>query len=213
MPKFLTLDPNQQSTKDNYKLLIGCITPRPIAWVSTVSDDGALNLAPFSFFNGVCAKPPTLLFCPTARGSDGAKKDTLRNIEATGEFVVNVVTEDTLLAMNETAGEYPPEVSEFEKAGLTPSPSVVVKPPRVLESPVSMECKLNQIIRIGDGGVGSGNVVIGTIVYFHVREDVYDEGRILTAQLKPVGRLAGAAYCTTTQNVFDLERPTVSPSS
>lgn len=203
---FITIDPAQNSSQDNYKLLIGSVLPRPIAFVSTQSVDGALNLAPFSFFTAVCSDPPTILFCPMVRGSDGEKKDTLRNIEATGEFVVNVVSEDIVSPMNATAAEFPFGVSEFTEAGLTPAPSVVVKPPRVLESPVSLECKLQQIIPVGAGGVGSGNLVLGTVVQFHVRQDLYHAGRIDTALLKPVARLAGSAYCPV-REVFEVARP------
>lgn len=203
---FLTIDPSQISQQENYKLIIGSVLPRPIAFVSTVSPEGVPNLAPFSFFNAVCSKPPTLLFCPTYRGSDGVKKDTLVNIEATGEFVVNVVSESIVEAMNQTAAEYPYGVSEFEQSGLTSTPSVVVKPPRVLESPVSMECKLQQIIPVGEGGVGSGFVVLGTIVQYHIRQDVYENGRIDVKKLAPVARLAGAAYCPV-RDVFELPRP------
>lgn len=208
MTRYIAIDPAQHSNQENYKLIIGSVLPRPIAFVSTCSADGRLNLAPFSFFNAVCSNPPTVLFCPMVRGSDAGKKDTLRNIEETGEFVVNVVSEDIVVPMNQTAAEYPYGVNEFEQAGLTPAPSIVVKPPRVLESPISMECKLQQVIYVGDGGVGSGSVVLGTVVRFHIREDLYSNGRIDTARLKPVARLAGSAYCPV-REAFELERPRV----
>lgn len=206
MSSFISLDPNNITQLDSYKLLVGSVLPRPIAFVSTQSPDGILNLAPFSFFNAVCSKPPTILFCPAIRGSDGHKKDTLLNIEATREFVVNIVSEDIACQMNETAAEVAPDISEFELSGLTPTPSLIVKPPRVLESPISMECKLQQIIHIGDGSVGSGSVVLGTVVQFHVLEDIYHGGRIDTLKLKPVGRLAGSAYCAV-KEIFELQRP------
>lgn len=211
MSQFITIDPTQNSNQDNYKLLIGSVLPRPIAFVSTQSTDGQLNLAPFSFFTGVCSDPPTILFCPMVRGSDGHKKDTLLNIEATGEFVVNVVSEDIVSQMNQTAAEFAYGVNEFTEAGLTPAPSEVIKPPRVLESPLSMECKLQQVIYVGEGGVGSGTVVLGTVVRFHIREDLYHAGRIDTALLKPVARLAGAAYCPV-REAFEVKRP-VQPES
>jgi flavin reductase (DIM6/NTAB) family NADH-FMN oxidoreductase RutF len=206
MNGFIAIDPAQNSQQDNYKLIIGSIVPRPIAFVSSQSPEGILNLAPFSFFNGVCSNPPTVLFCPMIRGSDGHKKDTLLNIEATGEYVVNIVNETIVSPMNETAAEVPPEINEFELSGLTPVPSMVVKPPGVLESPIRMECKLQQVIYIGDGSVGSGSVVLGTVVQFHVREDLYHSGRIETTELKPVARLAGAAYCPV-RDTFELKRP------
>jgi flavin reductase (DIM6/NTAB) family NADH-FMN oxidoreductase RutF len=204
---FITIATQENTAQDNYKLLIGSILPRPIAFVSTQSAEGILNLAPFSFFTGVCSNPPTLLFCPMIRGSDGHRKDTLLNIEKTGEFVVNVVSEAIVERMNQTAAEVPPEVNEFELAGLTPAPSLTIKPPRVLEAPVSMECKLQQIIPVGTGEAGSGAVVLGTILQFHIRADLYKDGRINTEALKPVSRLAGAAYAPV-RDMFELVRPT-----
>ena len=203
----LTLDPAAQTTVENYKLLIGSILPRPIAFVSTVNSDGLSNLAPYSFFTGVCSTPLTVCFCPSIRGSDGQKKDTLLNIEANGEFVIQLVTEDIVERMNITAAEYPPEISEFEKAGFTPIPSTKIKPPRVKESPLQMECKLNQIVTIAEG-VGGGSIVIGTVVAIHVDESIYDAGRIVTSKLKPVGRLAGTSYTRVT-DVFELDRPRI----
>lgn len=203
---FIHIDPADNANQDNYKLLIGSILPRPIAFVSTRSADGALNLAPFSFFTGVCSNPPTLLFCPMVRGSDGQRKDTLLNIEETGEFVVNVVSEDIVERMNRTAAEVPRQVSEFDLSGLTPAPSITISPPRVLESPVSMECRLQRIIPVGAGDIGSGAVVLGTILQFHIRADLYENGRIDTTGLKPVSRLAGAFYAPV-REMFELARP------
>lgn len=205
-PGFVLIDPSQNSNQDNYKLIIGSVVPRPIAFVSSMSAKGELNLAPFSFFTGVCSNPPTILFCPMVRGSDSHKKDTLLNIEETGEYVINVVSEDIVAPMNQTAAEFPHGVNEFAESGLTPAPSMVVEPPRVLESPLSMECKLQQVIPVGDGSVGSGFVVLGTVVQFHVREDLYERGRIDTIGLKPVSRLAGAAYAPV-RDIFELQRP------
>lgn len=205
--KFITISTQDNTNQDNYKLLIGSILPRPIAFVSTQSAEGILNLAPFSFFTGVCSNPPTLLFCPMIRGSDGHRKDTLLNIEETGEFVVNVVSEAIVERMNKTAAEVPPEVSEFELAELTPVQSSIIKPPRVLEAPISMECRLQQIIPVGSGNPGSGAVVLGTILQFHIRADLYQNGRIDTETLKPVSRLAGTAYAPV-RDIFELVRPT-----
>jgi flavin reductase (DIM6/NTAB) family NADH-FMN oxidoreductase RutF len=206
MQDAISLDPAQLDTQANYKLLIGSILPRPIAFVSTRSASGQDNLAPFSFFTGVCSNPPTLLFCPMQRGSDGAEKDTLRNIRDTGEFVVNVVNEALVERMNQTAKELPYGESEFVLAGLTPVASRLVKAPRVLESPINMECRLQQIIPVGAGDIGSGNVILGTIVQFHIRQDLYQDGRIDTHQLALVSRLAGSSYAPI-RDVFQLERP------
>lgn len=189
-----------------YKLMIGAIVPRPIAWVSTVNDAGMNNLAPFSFFNAVCANPPTLLFTASVRGADGGEKDTLRNIRANGEFVVNVVTETLAEAMNLTSTEFPAVVDEFAAAGLTPLPCARVRPARVGESPVSFECLLDQVIDVGDQP-GGGSIVIGRIVYLHVIADVLiDSDKIDITRLQPIGRLAGNAYCRV-NDLFDMARP------
>jgi flavin reductase (DIM6/NTAB) family NADH-FMN oxidoreductase RutF len=201
----MQLDPKTLAWRDVYKLMIGAVVPRPIAFVSTLSRDGIPNLAAFSFFNAVCPDPFIISFAPMRRGSDGQKKDTLRNIEETEEFVVNVVTEDIVEKMNLTAPEFPPEVDEFQIAGFTPVQSTRVTPPRVGESPISMECKLKQIISFGDH-VGSGSLVIGEVVYLHVRDDLYENGRILLDRYRPVARLAGDEYARVTDR-FVLKRP------
>ncbi|MFQ6604933.1 MAG: flavin reductase family protein [Fidelibacterota bacterium] len=194
----MILDPIELTHKDNYKLMIGSIVPRPIAFVSTVSRAGISNLAPFSFFNGVCSNPPTVAFAPVRRSSDGKQKDTLVNIRETGEFVINIPGEDILTELVETAREFPPEINEFEAAGLTPIPSLKIGAPRVDEAKISMECTLQQIIEIGDGSAGSGFLVLGTIVTYHIADEIYDQGRILLEKLRPVGRLAGNGYCRVT---------------
>ncbi len=189
-----------------YKLLTGAIVPRPIGWISTVDAEGRPNLAPFSFFNGVGSNPPLLLFCPVTRASDHQPKDTLRNVRATGEFVVNIVTEDLAEAMNQTSAELPPEANEFKVAGLTPALSVAVRPPRVAESPVHFECRLYRIIDIGDWP-GAGSIVIGEIVHVHVRDDLLiGEDKIDVRRLRPIGRLAGGLYCRV-KEIFKLQRP------
>lgn len=201
----MIIDPKTTDPKNIYKLMIGSIVPRPIAFVSTQSPKGALNLAPFSFFNGVSGNPPAIIFCPLVRPADVKTKDTLNNIRATGEFVVNVVTEAIAEKMNLTSAEFPPEVDEFAESGLTPVPSQKVRPPRVAESPINMECKLIQIVPIGSGPLG-GTVVIGEILLFHVADELFDNFRIDLKKLKPIGRLAGSSYCRVT-DVFDLARP------
>lgn len=201
----MIIDPSKQDLVANYKLIIGSVLPRPIAFVSTVNAEGSSNLAPFSFFTGATAKPPTVCFVPLRRFSDGQEKDTLRNIRATGEFVVNVVTEDIVEQANDAAMEFPPEISEFSEVGLTPVDCEVVAAPRVLESPISMECKLLQIVDIGEAEPGGGSIVIGEVVRFHVDDALLDSGRIDTTALKPVGRLAGAEF-TTLGRRFSLER-------
>ena len=201
----MIIDPKNQTFKENYKLMIGSILPRPIAFVSTISKNGIHNLAAYSFFNGVTSNPPSICFAPNRKGTDGSKKDTLVNIEDTGEFVVNIVTEDIVKPMNDTAPEYPPEVSEFEEVGLTPIESHIVKAPRVKESPINMECKLMQIVEVGPAEPGGGFLVIGEIALFHIQNELLDNGRIDTGLLKPVGRLAGTEY-TTLGKRFSLSR-------
>lgn len=195
----MIIDPTKQSFKDNHKLMIGSIVPRPIAFVSTKSADGILNLAPFSYFNGVCSNPPTIMFAPARRGYDGLTKDTLNNIQDTNEFVVNIVSEDFVKPMVACATDYEKDVDEFEISNLTPADSLKVAPPLVKESKVSFECQLNTIVEIGKAEPGAGFVVIGTIVMFHVDDNVYKDGRIDLKELNPVGRLAGNSYT----RVFD----------
>lgn len=194
-----------------YKLLIGCVVPRPIAWVSSVDADGVRNLAPFSYFMAITHDPPTIAFSSSPRGVEvpGArgKKDTLRNVELTREFVVNVVDDALAEQMNVTSGDYPAEVDEFTQAGLAAAPSVQVKAPRVAAAPINMECRVVQILPIGNL---PHHLVIGEIVHLHVRDDVYDPatGRIDMRRLRPVGRLAGHQY-THVHDIFEMKRPAV----
>ena len=197
----MILDPSEIPFQETHKLMIGSIIPRPIAFVSTRSKDGKNNVAPFSYFNGVCSKPPTIMFAPARRGWDGEEKDTLINIRDTEEFVVNIVSESFAEKMVMCATDFDSDVDEFEISGLTPTNSQKIKSPRVEESKVSFECKLNQIVEIGDGTAGSGFVVIGTIVLFHIDDGIYDNGRILTDKLEPLGRLAGNWYTRSTDTL------------
>ena len=204
----MELDPQQVQADAVYKLLIGCVVPRPIAWVSTVDAGGVNNVAPFSFFMAITGDPPTIAFSSSVRAvAPGAKvkKDTLRNVEATGSFVVNVVDDDRAEQMNLTSGDFPPEVDEFALTGLTAAPGVKVAAPRVLEAPVSMECRLVQVIPVGHV---PHHLVIGEIVYFHVRDDIYDAatGRLDMHRLRPVGRLAGNLY-SHIHDIFEMKRP------
>lgn len=204
----LSFDPAKESPTDIYKLMVGAIVPRPIAFVSSVDKDGILNLAPFSYFSAVCSKPPTILFCAAvraARGAANATKDTLRNVLATREFVVNIVSEEIAVAMNQTATEVAPEVDEFALSGLTPLASEVVRPPRVAESPVQMECRLREAITISEQP-GGATIVIGEVLRFHVREGLADNYRIDPDKLRAIGRMGGPTYSRTTDR-FDLERP------
>lgn len=198
------------SAKDNldalYKIMAGAIVPRPIAWVSTVNEAGQPNLAPFSFFNIVCKRPPTLLFSSGVRGVDGQQKDTGLNAAATGEFVVSLVTEELGEAMNKTATDLPADVNEFEYAGLEAAPSTLVQPPRVAASPVAMECKVSQIVQIGDGAPGSGHIVIGEVLCMHLDDAILTENhRVNLDKYHPIGRMSGPRY-TRTREIFELYR-------
>jgi flavin reductase (DIM6/NTAB) family NADH-FMN oxidoreductase RutF len=199
----MQIDPQTAVQQSIYKLLIGCVVPRPIAWVSSLSVDGVANLAPFSFFMAVCNDPPTVAFSSGKRA--GNKKDTVRNIESTQDFVVNLVDDARAEQMNLTSGEYPPDVDEFALTGLTPAPSVKVKAPRVEEAPINLECRVVQILPVGRG---PHSLVLGEIVYFHIRDDLYHPktGRIDMYHLHPVGRLAGELY-THVHDIFEMKRP------
>jgi len=188
--------------------MVSAIVPRPIAWISTRSAEGRDNLAPFSYFNGVSSRPPILLVCIGSRRWNGevVKKDTLRNIEETGEFVVHASTEAMAERINATAAELPPGESEIEKLGLTAVPSEVVSPPRILESPLALECRLDRVIPVGEPA--RTGVVLGEIVRFHVDEAVWDaEARAVDPhKLRPVARLGGRKWARRFE-VFEQERP------
>ncbi|MEX2216550.1 MAG: flavin reductase family protein [Phycisphaeraceae bacterium] len=203
----MILDPQTIPIQEMYRHMVACITPRPIAWVSTCDAEGRLNLAPFSYFNGVGANPPAIMFSPVNR-RDGSRKDTVLNIEATKQFVVNVVSFALADQMNQSSADYDRGVSEFEMCGLTPEPSQQVKPPRVKEAAVSMECELHQIVPVGDGPL-SANVIIGRVVLMHVAESVLDAaGRIDPDRLDTIGRMGGALYSRTRAR-FEMPRPSV----
>lgn len=204
------IDPSTLSAGERYKLLIGCVTPRPIAFVSSVSPDGKPNLAPFSFFNAAGADPMTLLFCPVTT-PEGGDKDTLRNVLSedeggTGEFVVNVAVEGYARQLSATATPLPYGESEFEMAGFTPAKSRRVRPPRVLESPVSFECVTTHVMRLAPGVPTSGNVVLGRVVHVWVREDLVDDRlHVDPARLATIGRMGGPVY-TRTRERFEMPR-------
>jgi flavin reductase (DIM6/NTAB) family NADH-FMN oxidoreductase RutF len=190
---------------DVYHLLVGVVTPRPIAWVTTIDLEGHVNLAPFSFFNAFGANPPVVVFSPTLR-RDGSKKDTLRNLEATGEFVLNAAVESVAEKINLSSKELPYGQSEVELTGLTLIPSTKVKPPRLAETPVTMECKVLQIISTGKGPI-AGNLVIGEVLVMHIADEVLDDKkRIDPRKLRTIARLGGDYYCRTT-DLFEMKRP------
>jgi flavin reductase (DIM6/NTAB) family NADH-FMN oxidoreductase RutF len=198
------IDPSSAAPLNIYKLLVGVVVPRPIAFVSTITPEGVPNLAPFSFFTVASANPPVLCFTTSFREP---RKDTLVNVRATGEFVVNIVSEEIAAKMNVTSGEYPYGVDEFAVAGLTPAPSDLVRPPRVKESHVNMECKLLQTIDVSNQPLG-GTLILGQVVRFHIDERAVEKFRIDPDKLAAVGRMAGNTY-TRTKDRFDLIRPTI----
>ncbi len=188
-----------------YNILKAVIIPRPIAFISSQSEAGLLNLAPFSFFNGVCYDPPTISVS-IARFAGEKRKDSLVNIEETGEFVVNLVNRDIAEAMNKTAAEYPTEVNEFEIAGLTPVLSERVNVPRVKESPVSLECKLIKVVPINHGSSKECGLVIAEVVYCHIKDNYFDGRYVNMEALDLVGRLGGHSYCEVS-NLFEMKLP------
>jgi len=201
----MQLEPSASNVVDVYQTMVGLVGPRPIAWVTTVSAEGVVNLAPFSFFNMFGANPPVVVFSPTLK-RDGSKKDTLRNLEALGEFVVNISTAANADAINGTSKELPPSESEVGHFGLNTVPSAVVKPPRIAEAPAALECRVLQIIPIGSGSIAA-NLVIGQVVMIHADDGVLDEkGRPDPRKLKQVARMGGDFWCRAS-DLFELTRP------
>lgn len=200
----MTIDPATTPPRDLYRILIGSVVPRPIGFISTISVDGKLNLAPFSFFNAVSGDPPVVAFTASFREP---RKDSYVNIKSTGEFVVNIVSEAIAEKMNLTSGEYPHGSDEFEISGLTPVASDLVKPPRVAESPVNMECKLRQIIDISERPHG-GSLILGEVIRFHVDDNIVENYRIDPEKLRAIGRMGGNEY-TRTRDRFEMIRPKV----
>lgn len=197
----------EQEWRSVYRILTALVQPRPIAWVSSISAQGKANLAPFSFFNVVCAKPATIVFCPMLAGPQGVKKDTVRNIEETRQFVIQVVSRDLAEAMNATSCEVAADVDEFELAGLTKASARVVKVPRVAEAKAYIECEMNQVIPVGQGS-GAGCLILGEVVCMEVRDEIMDPGdRVSLERLQPIGRLSGSDY-SVVRETFSLDRPT-----
>lgn len=195
----MQIDPAQQTHATNYKLVTNLVVPRPIAWVTSQSSEGVINLAPFSFFNAVGANPVYLIFS-VGTNDVGELKDTVRNIQANGEFVVNMVTEDLFDAMNVSAADFPPEMSELAIAGLHIEPSIHISVPRVVEAQVSMECNLHDTQTLGDN-----TLIFGQVVMFHVADHLVGE-RFHINGFAPIGRLGSpSVYCRTTDR-FDIPR-------
>ena len=204
--EFVGIDPAELSRADAHRLLLHCVAPRPIAFTSTISAEGVPNLAPFSYFMAGGANPPSVVISPLT-DRDGNPKDTLRNIRATGEYVINVVTYCMRDRMNTASAEFPYGVPEWQQAGFTPADSAKVKPARVAESPLAIECRLHEIVTHGSGPL-SANYVIGEVVYFHIARSVMRDG-VLDAQLIDyVSRMGGDWYCRSDgSSMFEMPRP------
>jgi flavin reductase (DIM6/NTAB) family NADH-FMN oxidoreductase RutF len=198
----ISIVPSDLEPRAAYRLLISAVVPRPIGWTSTIGVDGSLNLAPFSFFNAVSNVPLTVMISVGQR--QGRPKDTLRNAHEAGEFVINIVNEDLAAAMNETSGEWAYEVNEFDRAGVTPAASIDVKPPRVAEAPLALECKVTQIVPVIDT---TYTLILGRVLRFHIRSNILRPNGLVDATLlKPVARLSGDEYATLGR-VFEMKRP------
>ncbi|WP_416674196.1 flavin reductase family protein [Egbenema bharatensis] len=207
-PSMLSFVPEEMTDPAPYHLLTSVVAPRPIAWVSTISSSGIPNLAPYSFFNAVAGFPPTLMFSVAYRRKEPREKDTLRNIKEVDEFVCHVVDESLSEAMIQTAIEFPYEVNEFETANLAMVPALDVRPFRIAAATVAMECKVTQIVPVE----GATNVmVLGRVLRFHVREDLYrpELGLVDTVQMKPITRLGGPIEYTKIGELFPLPMPAV----
>ena len=204
----LSLDPKELPIPKLHQYLLGAIGPRPIAFASTIDENGNPNLAPFSFFNVFSANPPILIFSPARSGRTNTTKDTYNNVKVVPEVVINVVNYDIVHQMSLASSPYPPGVSEFEKAGFTAVKSDLIKPFRVGESPVQFECKVNEVIELGHEG-GAGNLIISEVVKIHINEAVLNaNGMIDQHKIDLVSRMGGDWYCRSDQNsMFEIKKP------
>ncbi|HEX4071195.1 MAG TPA: flavin reductase family protein [Planctomycetaceae bacterium] len=201
----MLIDISQTNPLDVYRLLISLVTPRPIAWVTSIDAEGRVNLAPFSFFNVFGADPPVVVFAPN-RKPDRSKKDTLNNVESMKEFVINAAVAELAAQVNLSSAALPPGESEVELTGLSVVPSMKVKPPRLAESPVNLECVLRQVVPVGENPL-SANLVIGEVVMIHVQDRVLDDrGRVDPRKLGTIARLGADFYCHTS-DLFQMKRP------
>ncbi len=205
------IEPKEMTVPQVHAYLLSGVAPRPIALVSTLSSDGKRNLSPFSFFNAFGANPPTVAFSPARRGRDGTLKDTYNNLMATKECTIQAVTHSIMHQVNLASAEWPSEVDEFEKSGLTPVASDIVRPPRVAESPFQMECKLTQMVHLGESKA-SGNLAICEVVKFHIAEELLEGNIIHPARIGHVARNGGAWWSrVTAENLFQLPKPPATP--
>lgn len=199
-----SIDPAALERRERSLLINGLIAPRPIAWVSTIGPDGTRNLAPFSFFGAFSFDPPTVGIGPGSRR--GVNKDTLHNVKSSGELVINMVSRDLAEVVNACSGEWGPEVDEWDVSGVSPADSETVAPPRVAEAPAALECRVHQVLELGDATRPSNNLVVAWVTRIHVREDAIDGAVPDAAALDLVARMGGDEWCTT-RDRFDLPRP------
>ncbi len=204
----LTIDPKEISVPKMHSYLLGAVVPRPIAFASTIDNDGNINLSPFSFFNVFSANPPIMIFSPARRGRDNTTKHTYENVMQVPEVVINIVNHAIVQQASLSSTEYEKDVNEFLKSGLTPTPSQRVKPPRVEESPASFECKVNKVIPLGEEG-GAGNLVICEVLLAHFKDEILDEdGKIDPWKLDAVARMGGDYYCRAQgESIFAVPKP------
>jgi flavin reductase (DIM6/NTAB) family NADH-FMN oxidoreductase RutF len=190
-PSFSCIDGERLDTATAYRLVVGCVVPRPVAWITSIDEEGRVNAAPFSSYNYVATSPPMLAVNIATRPGSGYVKDTARNIARSREFVVNVATEDNMETMHLSAQEFPAHLSETDELGIALLPSRHVRPPRIASSPVHMECRLDQVITLGRG---INTLYIGEVVAFHLSDRVFDGNRVDSAQMRPIARLGGPYY-------------------
>jgi len=203
----ISISPKDISTGRLHGYLLGAVSPRPIAFASTVDENGDINLAPFSFFNVFSANPPILIFSPARRGRDNTTKHTFDNVLKVKEVVINIVNFDMVQQMSLASTEYPKGVNEFIKSGLTPIASEVVKPPRVLESPVQFECKVKEVVILGKEG-GAGNLVICEVLRIHIKEEILDKNGVIDQhKIDNVARMGGNWYSRSNMGMFEVPKP------
>lgn len=208
MDNVKSLDPVQLDTKEVHKILLSSVAPRPIAFASTVDLKGNVNLSPFSYFNVFSSNPPILIFSPSRRVRDNTTKHTLENAKETKEVVINMVNYSIVEQMSQTSREYDKGVNEFVETGLTEVPSLKVKPPRVLESPISFECTVDNIVSLGESG-GAGQLIIAKVIQIHINKDYLDtEGNIDSEKLELVARMGGDWYTKANkESMFKIPKP------
>ena len=205
--KILSLNPDDLSIPERHGFLLNAVAPRPIAFVSTIDLDGQVNLSPFSFFNVFSSNPPVMIFSPARRGRDNTTKHTFENVKAVPECVISIVNHPMVEQMSLASTEYPKDVCEFDKAGFTQVASEIVKPPRVGESPANFECKVQQIIELGDQGA-AGNLIICRVVKMHFRSEYLTDGMLDTEKLDLVGRMGGIWYNQASgSSLFEIPKP------